>query len=88
MCLCKNVTSGRGYFKSQGHNLNKLGRGPQGDNTYQISRLWAFLFLTRFFFQFCSSITYIKHVSPGAVRFWPHGFNLNKLGKGPLGDAT
>ena len=23
----------------QGHNLNKLGRGPFGDATYQISRL-------------------------------------------------
>ena len=25
----------------RGHNLNKLGRGPLGDATYQISRLYA-----------------------------------------------
>ena len=32
-------TPGRGHFWSLGHNLNKLGRGPPGDATYQISRL-------------------------------------------------
>ena len=34
-----NVTLGQGHFWPQGHNLNKLGRGPLGDATYQISRL-------------------------------------------------
>ena len=28
---------GWGHFLPQGHNLNKLGRGPLGDATYQIS---------------------------------------------------
>ena len=30
-----------GLFGSEGHNLNKLGRGPLVDLTYQISRLNA-----------------------------------------------
>ena len=25
---------------------------------------------------------------PGRAHFWPKGHNLNKLGRGPLGDAT
>ena len=25
---------------------------------------------------------------PGRDHFWPQGDNLNKLGRGPLGDAT
>ena len=29
-----------------------------------------------------------KHVTPGQAHFWPQGHNLNKLGSGPLGDAT
>ena len=29
-----------------------------------------------------------KHVTPGWAHFWPQGHNLNKLGRGPLGDAT
>ena len=33
----KYVTPGAGPFLPKGHNLNKLGRGPQGDATYQIS---------------------------------------------------
>ena len=24
---------------------------------------------------------------PGGNHFWPHGYNFNKLGRGPLGDA-
>ena len=28
-----------GHFWPGGHNLNKLSRGPLGDNTYQISKL-------------------------------------------------
>ena len=31
---------------------------------------------------------YAKHVTPGAGQFWPQGYNLNKLGRGLLGDAT
>ena len=35
----KHVTPERDHFWHQGHNLNKLGRGPLGDSTLQISRL-------------------------------------------------
>ena len=35
----KHVTPRQGHFWPQGHNLNELGRGPQGDATYQISKL-------------------------------------------------
>ena len=34
----KYVTLGAGPFRPKGHNSNKIGRGPQGDATYQISR--------------------------------------------------
>ena len=44
--------------------------------------------------EFCLKLTYrylykADHVpgDPGAGPFWPKGFNLNKLGRGPLGDA-
>ena len=40
------------HFWSQRHYLNKLGRGPLGDATYQISRLEALWFQTRRFFMF------------------------------------
>ena len=36
------MTPGRGHFWPQGHNLNKLVRGPQGDATYQSSRPYGF----------------------------------------------
>ena len=35
------MTPGAGPFLAQGDNLNKLGRGPLGDATYQISKLYA-----------------------------------------------
>ena len=36
----KNVTpGGRAHFWLQGYNLNRLGRGPLDDATYQISRI-------------------------------------------------
>ena len=31
---------------------------------------------------------YVKHVTHGAGQFWPQGYNLNKLGRGSLGDAS
>ena len=33
-------------------------------------------------------ISLSKHVTPGVAHFWPKGHNLNKLGRGLLGDAT
>ena len=35
----KHVTQGLGNFCPQGHTLNKIGRGPLGDASYQISKL-------------------------------------------------
>ena len=29
----------------------------------------------------------MKTCDPGAGSFWPQGYDLNKLGRGPLGDA-
>ena len=37
--LCKTCAPEAGHFWPQGYNLNKLGRGPLGDATYQISKL-------------------------------------------------
>ena len=36
--LCK-ASLGRGHFWPPGSNLNKLGRGPPDDASYQVSRL-------------------------------------------------
>ena len=39
-------------------------------------------------FMFLPISAYVKHVSPERGHFWPLGHNLNKLGRGPLGNAT
>ena len=44
---CKHVTSKVRPFFPQSHNLNKLRRGPQGDTTYQMSRLHTLWFQTK-----------------------------------------
>ena len=31
---------------------------------------------------------YVNNVTPGRGHFWPHGYNLNKLDRGSLDDAT
>ena len=72
-----------GPFWPQGYNLNKLGRGSQGDASYQISRLYALWFQTRRFFHGSPHISLCKTCDP-----WPLGYNFNKHGRGPLGDAT
>ena len=152
------MTPGAGLFWPQGYYLNRLGRSPLGDATYQISRLWALWFQTRRFFHVLTFIglwknmwplagsavaqwksswletegrrvqaslrcgpwarhiypSFVlvhprktrpclterlsmgpkesnqtnKHVTPGAGPFWPQWHKLNKLGRGPLGDAT
>ena len=48
----KHATPGAGPFWPEGYNLNKLGRGPLGDATYQILKLWALWFQTRRYFMF------------------------------------
>ena len=39
--LCKHVTLGWGLFWPQGHNLNKLGRGPLGDAKMYVPNIKA-----------------------------------------------
>ena len=84
----KHVTHGAGQFWPLGYNLNKLGRGSLGDASYQISRLYALWFQTRRFFYGFPYISLCKQCDPVAGNFQPQGHNLNKLGRGPLGDAT
>ena len=38
----KHVGPWTGPFLAQGYNLNNLGKGPQDEGTYQISKTWAF----------------------------------------------
>ena len=40
------------------------------------------------FFMFLPIVDYVKHVTPGQGLFWPQGHTLNKLVRGPQGDAT
>ena len=87
--LCKTCDPAANLFWPQGYNLNKLGRGPLGDATYQISRLWALWFQRRrFFFNVFPYISLWKQCDPGAGPFSAKGHNFNKLGRGPLGNAT
>ena len=56
-------------FGHQGHNLNKLGRGPLGDATYQISRPRTLWFQTRNCFHVLPYISLCKTCDPqgGAI---------------------
>ena len=131
----------RGHLGSWDLHLNKLGRGPLGNATYQISNIWAMWFLQRRFLNIflCFSMVRTKDPLRGAILdpgtlvwtnlvkdhqamlytkfqapepsssgeedflniflFWsqdpppqghfgPQGHHLNKLGRGPLGNAT
>ena len=40
------------------------------------------------FFMFLPIKAYVKHLTPGVGPFWPKGYNLNKLGRGSLDDAS
>ena len=33
-------------------------------------------------------LVYVNMLSPGQGHFWPKGYNLNNLGRGPLNEAT
>ena len=41
--LCKTCDLRQGHFWPPGHNLNKLGRSPLGDATYQFKLVQAFM---------------------------------------------
>ena len=53
---------------------------------YQSSKPYGFR--QEDFFMFFLIQAYVKHVTPGAGHFWPKGYNLNELGRGPQGGAT
>ena len=75
----KHVTPRAGLFWSQWHIINKLGRGPPDDDTYQLSKLYAMWFQTRRFFHNCPYVSPCKTCDPSVGPFWP-------LGRGPLGN--
>ena len=52
---------------------------------YQGSRPYGFR--QEVFFMFFPILAYVKHVTKDAGHFWSLGYNLNKLGRGSLGDA-
>ena len=69
-----------------GLHTEKLGKGPPDNATYQISSTWVKQFWRRRFlsiFHFWAQDT-----PPPQGHFGPKGHNLNKLGSGPLGNAT
>ena len=70
--LYKTCDTRVGPFLTQGHYLNKLGRGPLGDAKYQKSRLLALWFQTRRFFHIFP-IQNVKHVIPWVGPFLARG---------------
>ena len=64
--------------------MSKLGRGPLVDASYKISKLWTSWFRKR---KFKNIFLYIS-ICPGAGQFDPGGYDLSKLGRGPLVNAT
>ena len=82
------MTLGQGHFWPQGHNLNKLGRGPLGDATYHISSLTLMVSEKKIFQCFPYLLSLCKQLDTRAGHFWPQGHHLDKLGRGSLGDAT
>ena len=52
---------------------------------YQSSRPYGF---RQDFLMFLPIKAYVKPVTPKAGHFWPHGYNLSKLGRGSLDDTT
>ena len=51
--------------------INQHSRGPLGDATYQISRLYALWFQTRDLFHVFPTKAYVKYVTTGRVHFGP-----------------
>ena len=77
----------RGRASFDPKSVNKLGRGPLGDATYQISKLFSFQFQRRRILKFPSLFLCSNLWPPGQGRFWLKGHHMNKLGRGPLEDA-
>ena len=75
MFLCSNIwPPGWGQFWPHGHHMNKLGRGPLGDATYQISKLWAFFhFQRRKILKSVFFVPILQLVTPKAGPVLTHG---------------
>ena len=58
--------AGRGQFWPQGHHMNKLGRGPTRDATYQISKLYIFKFQRKRIVMFAVFVSMFQLVTPRA----------------------
>ena len=56
---------GWGQFWPQGHFMNKLGRGSQGDATYKIWNLYAFQFQRRRILKIGLFVPMFQLVTPG-----------------------
>ena len=63
----KRLATGVGPFFGSRHNFKKIGRGPLGNATYQISRPSGFR--QEGFTCFPCIKAYVKHVTPGVGQF-------------------
>ena len=61
--------------------------GPQGDATYQKSKLYPFQFQRRRILKLVFLVPIFQLVTPGKGQFWAQGNHMNKLGRGLQGDA-
>ena len=68
--------------------MNKLGRSLQKDAIYQIWKLRAFQFQIRRILKFAFFVPMFNMWPPGRGQFWLEGHHMNKLGRGPQGDAV
>ena len=78
---------GGASFYLMGYQMNKLGRSPLGDATYKISKLYAFHFQRRRIPKFVFFVPMLELVNPTAGPVLTQGVRMNKLGRGPQGDA-
>ena len=68
--------------------MNKHGRGPKGDVTYQLSNLYAIRFQRRKILKMGFFVPMFQLVTPGAGPVLTSGASyMNKLGRGPQEDA-
>ena len=66
--------------------MNKLGRDPQGDAAYQISKLYAFQFQRIKILKMGFIVPMFQLLTRGG-QLSPQGHHMNKIGRGPQGDA-
>ena len=62
--------------------MNNFGRGPLGDAIYPNIKAQCLVVSDKIF------PCFVNHVTLGAGQFLPKEHNLNKLGRGPIDDAS